>query len=107
MPACASGRAATPPAAPSPMMTTSVSFSLVAIWLPRRAAAPLAVFREVVVVRRLVIRLHRLRLEALLIGGADHRADARIVDEIPADEVGVAAVGGIAERPLVRVAEDH
>src|ERR1700704_3115175 len=71
-PACASGSAATPPAAPRPMMTTSVSFNLVAIW---------ACLGEVlIVVRRLVVRFQVVLLELLLIRGGHHRADARITD---------------------------
>src|SRR6267378_6897729 len=112
MPACASGSAATPPAAPTPTMTTSVSLSLVAMVVSFSKARgapppPLAVFDEVVFVRRLVIRLQRLRLEAFLIRRRHHRADARIGDQIPADEVRVAAVVRIAERALMGVAEHH
>src|SRR5262249_61252679 len=75
--------------------------------LPPAPAALPAVLREVVVVRRLVVRLHRLRLEAVLIRRRHHRADAGIADEIPAYEAGVAAVVRIPERALVRVAEHH
>src|SRR6185295_10455958 len=90
IPACASGSAATPPAAPRPTITTSVSLSLVAIVV-------ISGLGEFVLVGRLVDLLQRLRLQALLIRRADHRADARIVDEIPADVVRVAAVKRIAE----------
>src|SRR5450759_5659508 len=96
-PACASGSAATPPAAPRPMMTTSVSFNLV-LTGPR--------FRErLVVVRRFVVRLQIVLFELLLIRTGHHRPDARVADEIPADEVRVAAVVGIAERALMRVVQ--
>src|SRR5262245_15358807 len=118
-PACASGSAATPPAAPSPMMTTSMSLSRVAMSHPclpvriegaevRRTALAGARRRlgeRIVVVRRLVIRLQLTLLEPLLIDGGDHGAHAGITDEIPADEVRVAAVVRIAERALMRVAE--
>src|SRR5215831_6971058 len=90
-PARASGSAATPPAAPSPAMTTSVFLRSVAM-----AASLHAEGR---------VRIGGLtdglgpRRHALLLGG-DHHADAGIPDQIPADEVGVAAVIGIAERAL-------
>jgi len=46
-------------------------------------------------------------LEALLIRRRHVRTNAGIADEIPADEVRVAAVIRIAERALMRVAQDH
>src|SRR5438067_1689879 len=95
MPACASGSAATPPAAPRPTMTTSASFSLVATCLRE----------SVVVVRRFVVRLQIVRLEPLLIPAAHHRPHTGICDEIPADEMRVAAVMGISKRALMRVAQ--
>src|SRR5262245_1619306 len=105
-PACASGSAATPPPAPSPTMTTSVPLSLVAMMSTRRLAGARGGFREhLVVVRRLVIR-RRLGAHPLIVG-ADQRAHARIADQIPAGEAGVAAVEGIAERALDRVRPNH
>src|SRR5204862_15693 len=97
-PACASGSAATPPAAPSPMMTTSVSLSLVVTGRLRE---------RLVVVRGAMIRFQLLVLERLLVGGGDHRPHTRIADQIPADEIGVAAIVRIAEGALVRVAQHH
>src|SRR6185295_1981980 len=99
MPACAIGSAATPPVAPRPMITTSVSLSRVAmdvleiIMAPRRGLV-----EHRVVVRRLVIGLER-DAHLLLVGG-DDRPHAGIAEEIPADEVVVAAVERIAERAL-------
>src|SRR5215813_4885028 len=93
-PARASGSAATPPAAPSPMMTTSVFLRLMAM------AAPFDRERHVVIDRLAYgLRAHR----HTLVVGAHRQADAGIADEIPADEVGVAAVIRIAERALNRV----
>src|SRR5438445_6112828 len=115
-PGCASGSAATPPAAPSPMMTTSVSFSLVAIRHSsfRLDASAGRVFvilarlgERLVVVRGLVIRLQIVFLEPLLIGGGDIRPHPRISDQIPADEVRVAAVVRIAEGALMSVIEQQ
>ena len=57
------------------------------------------------VVRRLVVR-RQLRAQPLILG-RDVGAHAGIADQIPADEVGVAAVVGIAERALQRVRADH
>src|SRR6185436_8111238 len=111
-PACASGSAAMPPAAPRPMITTSVSLSLVAIRLrpfPVQASARHVLRRRfgerVGVVRGFAIRLELALLELLLFGGAHHRANAWVGDEIPADEVRVAAVVRIAERALQGVVE--
>src|SRR5438105_8990350 len=96
-PARASGSAATPPTAPRPTMTTSVFLRLMAM------AAPFDRERHVVIGRLANgFRAHR---HALVIG-ADSEADAGIADEIPADEIGVAAVIGIAERALDCVCAD-
>src|SRR5690348_13393109 len=92
-PAWVSGRTATPPAAPRPMITTSVLLRSVAI------AAAFPEHREVVG-RAMVRRDPRAHL---LFRGRDRRANARIADQIPADEVGVASVIRIAERPFDRV----
>src|SRR3954447_16427711 len=77
------------------MMATSVSLSLVGMtdWflVPRPG-------EHRVVVRGLVVS-PRGRPETLLVRVHD-RADAGIANEIPADEAGVSAVVGIAERPL-------
>src|SRR5213076_2481585 len=86
-PACVSGSTATPPAAPRPMITTSVFFRSAAI------GAALPEHREVVggaMVRR-DLRAH------LLFRGGDRRSHAWIADQVPADESGVAAVVRIAE----------
>src|ERR1700704_5097643 len=96
-PARASGSAATPPTAPRPTMTTSVFLRLMAM------AAPVDRERHVVIGRLANgFGPHR---HALVIG-AHRQADAGIADEIPADEVGVAAVVRIAERALDRVRAD-
>src|SRR5262245_43330612 len=95
-PALARGRAATPPTAPSPTMTTSVflrSMAMAASLLARAAHGEAGIG---------ISRLpHRLRLyaHALLLGG-DGEAQAGIAEHVPADEVGVAAVIRIAERAL-------
>src|SRR5262245_23237769 len=90
-PARASGSAATPPTAPRPTMTTSVFLRLMAM------AAPFDRERHIVI-GRLANRLRPGR-HALVIG-ADGEPDAGIANQIPADEIGVAAVVGIAERAL-------
>src|SRR5215813_13571753 len=97
-PARASGNAATPPTAPSPMMTTSVFLRLMAM------AAPFDRERHVVI-GRLANRLGSHR-HALVVG-AHRQADAGIADEIPADEIGVATVVRITERALNGVRADE
>src|SRR6185503_8806422 len=98
-PAAASGSTATPPAPPRPTTTTSARSSLVAIALAR--ARVLVELR--VVVSRALKRLE-LRVHALLLGG--HREpQSRITDELPADELAIATVVRIAERPFERVTE--
>src|SRR4029077_12603663 len=94
-PARVSGSAATPPTAPSPTMTTSVFLRSMAMGASLRSA----VHREAGVgIGRGTLGLGA-RLHALLVGG-DRQPDAGIADQVPADEVGVAAVIGIAERAL-------
>src|SRR4051794_27638859 len=94
-PARASGSAATPPTAPSPTMTTSVFLRSMAM----AASLGSAVHREAGVgVSGGALGLGA-RLHALLVGG-DSKPDAGIADQVPADEIGVAAVIGIAERAL-------
>src|SRR5262245_60810764 len=90
-PARASGSAATPPTAPRPTMTTSVFLRLMAM------AAPFDRERHIVI-GRLANGL-RPRRHALVLG-ADGKPDTGIADEIPANEIGVAAVIRIAERAL-------
>src|SRR5215813_8493359 len=85
-PARASGSAATPPTAPRPTMTTSVFLRLMAM------AAPFDRERHIVIGR--LANGFRPRRHALVVG-ADGEADAGIADEIPADEIGIAAVVGI------------
>src|SRR5882672_4833920 len=86
------------------MMTTSVSFSLVAMFqLPMRAEAGGRLRERVVVVRRLVVRLEIFFLQTLLFGRGHHGSDAGIADQIPADEIRVATVVRIPERALMRV----
>src|SRR5262245_60148647 len=104
-PACAIGSTATPPAAPSPITTTSVSLSLVAMF---HVSAMLfktrgGLVEAVEIVRRLVIGLELTGLERLLIRSAHHGPDARIAEQIPSDEIRVAAVVGVAEGTLPRV----
>src|SRR5688572_21881923 len=96
-PLCASGSAAVPPAAPSPTMTTSVFLSWVAM------SAPPGDAEDGVVGGGPVRGLHA-RADPLL-HGRDGQLDAGEPDEVPADEVGVAAVVGIAEHALERVLE--
>src|SRR6476620_12798329 len=105
MPACASGSAATPPAAPSPMITTSVSFSLVAmrqILMRVHVALRRRLVERLVVVGRFVIRLQLVRFERLLVRRCHHRANAGVAEQIPADEIRVAAVVRVAEHALPR-----
>src|SRR5689334_5357225 len=98
-PAAASGSTATPPAPPSPTTTTSARSSLVAIALAcRRVLVELCV-----VVSRALQRLE-LRVHALLLR-SHGEAQARIADELPADEVSIAAVVRVAERAFERVPE--
>src|SRR6476619_6759498 len=93
-PAWASGNTATPPAAPSPITTTSVSLSLVAMfhvsgmWFETCSG----LVEPLEVVRGLVIRLELAALERLLVGRCHHRADARIADQVPAHKICVATV---------------
>src|SRR5271167_3017192 len=96
-PARASGNAATPPTAPSPMMTTSVFL---------RSMAMGAAFHgeHGVLIGRLAHGLRRLH--ALLVLAHRH-AQPRKADQVPADEIGVAAVIGIAERALDCVGADE
>src|SRR5690349_3040033 len=97
MPACASGSAATPPAAPMPTMTTSVSFSLVGIAhlvIGVGAAADARLVEGLVVVGGAMVRLQLAGFERALIARGDHRAHARVADQVPAGEVRVAAVIG-------------
>src|SRR5262245_8922406 len=105
MPAWAMGSAATPPAAPRPMTTTSVSLRRVAmivtaVVIPRRGLR-----EHRVVVGRLVIRLERDADP--LIGFGHDSPDAGIAEQIPADEVRVAAVERIAECALDGVRADE
>src|SRR5436190_7778634 len=101
-PARAMGSAATPPMAPRPMMTTSVCLSRVAMDILETIITVVTSCRgpveHRVVVRRLVIGRQR-DAHLLLVGGHD-RANAGIAEEIPADEVVVAAVKRIAKRAL-------
>src|ERR1700757_2242369 len=89
-PARASGSAATPPTAPSPTMTTSVFL---------RSMAMGAAFHgeHRVLIGRFA---HGLRRFHALLVLADRHADAGKADQVPTDEIGVAAVIGIAERAL-------
>src|SRR4029079_10004542 len=98
-PARGSGSAATPPTAPSPTMTTSVFLRSMAMAASLASAVHRAFHGEAGVgIGRGPLGLGT-RLHALLVGGA-RRPDAGIADQVPADEVGVAAVIGIAERAL-------
>src|SRR5688572_8545967 len=107
-PACASGRAATPPAAPRPTMTTSVrrrsTGMIVAVGSQSRARRLL--LREHGEVVRRLMRRGRPCVEAL-IARRHGQADARVADEIPAYEIGVAAVVRVAERALNRVRQQE
>src|SRR5262245_56043884 len=101
-PACASGSAATPPTAPRPTMTTSTSLSLVAMAHFRHRRVVGGRFHEHVVVVGGLMVGRQLRTQSLLLGRHD-RAHARIREQVPADEVGVAAVKRIAKGALNRV----
>src|SRR5215467_12360803 len=99
MPACASGSTPTPPTAPRPTTTTSVSLSLGMVASVR--VIVLETDRRLVehlrVVRGAMIRFELTVIERCLICRGHARADTGIADEIPADEVRVAAVVRIAE----------
>src|ERR1700730_11246732 len=95
-PARASGSAATPPTAPSPTMTTSVFL--------RSMVMSAAFHREHrFVVGRLANGLRGF--DALLVF-ADRHAQARIADQVPADEICIATIVGIAKRALNRMGAD-
>src|SRR5436309_9381811 len=121
-PPCVRGSTATPPTAPMPTTTTSVSLSLVAMKLAsltvevtRRHLAVIAWLthasagfgERVEIVRGLVIRPQAVCLESLLVGGRHHRAHAGVPDQIPPDEVHVPPVVGIAKHALAGVGQDH
>src|ERR1700749_3793676 len=89
-PARASGRTATPPAAPRPTTTTSVFLRLTAI------AASLVLEHGIGIGRN----PEDARLLHLLFGSAHGHPEARIAYQTPSDEVRVPAVIGIAERAL-------
>src|SRR5262245_17515297 len=93
-PAWASGRAATPPTAPSPTMTTSVLLRFVAM-----TASFLGEHLEVVCRPAIGRRLHA---HALVVLG-DRHAEPGAADEIPADEVRIPAIIRIAEHALDRM----
>src|SRR5499427_5045696 len=93
-PARASGRAATPPTAPRPTMTTSV-------FLRSMATTPALHRKHCVVVCGLADWLCG-GAHALLVRG-DDQTHTGVAEQVPADEIGVAAVVGIAERTLDRV----
>src|SRR5262245_16079311 len=102
-PACVSGSTATPPVAPRPMTTTSVPLSLVAIAF----AGPVVERCLRLVEHASVIRgsMRGRHGDAhLLLARRDGGAHAGIADQIPANEAGIAAVEGIAERALHGVA---
>src|SRR3954468_22935035 len=94
-------------------MTTSVAFNLVATCLRSvRTGVPPKQLRRgpgecLVVVSGLVIRFQLASFELLLIGGRHHRANTGVADNIPADEVPVAAVVRVTECALMRVREDQ
>src|SRR5215469_8301283 len=97
-PACVSGSAATPPTAPSPTMTTSVFFSSVAMTA--------ALHREHCTVVGRLSNCRRLRRHPLFIL-ADRHSDARVTDQVPADEVRIATIIRVAKGALNRVRTDH
>src|SRR5215467_7065388 len=97
-PAWASGRAATPPTAPSPTITTSVFLRFVAI-----AASFLREHLEVV--RRPAIG-RRLHAHALVVLG-DRQTNPRVADQVPANEVCVTTIVRIAEHALDRMRPDQ
>src|SRR5579883_570673 len=88
-PARASGSTATPPAAPRPITATSTGFRLMAIVRPQSRPAV-----------RLDCDFH------LLVFGRDGNARPGIADHLPAAEVGISAVVGIAEHAFQRQAAE-
>ena len=86
---------------PLVLVIAGSAFALVAL---RRDKTRSGFGEHRVVVRRLVIG--RERDPDTLFGCSHHRADAGIADQIPADEIGVAAVKRIAERALNGVGAD-
>src|SRR5216684_1986596 len=100
-PACASGSTPTPPTAPRPTTTTSVSLSLVAMGrLIVNVQAHRRLVEHLRIVRGAMVGLQLIVLERRLIGRGHLRADAWISDQVPPDEVRVAAVVRVAERAL-------
>src|SRR5712691_9474931 len=93
-PAWASGRAATPPTAPSPTMTTSVFLRFVAM-----AASFLREHLEIVCRPAIGRRLHA---HALVVRG-DRHAEPGVANQVPADEVRVPAIIRVAEHALDRM----
>src|SRR6185295_338980 len=101
------GSAATPPTAPRPTMTTSVSFNLVAMLrLDVFGIEARRCLREHLVVVRAFVIGRDVSAEPLLVR-ADARPDTRVADQIPSDEVGVSSVIRIAEGSLNGVRADH
>src|SRR6516165_7207247 len=97
-PDCVSGRAATPPTAPRPTITTSVFF--------RSVATAAAFHREHFVVVRGLTDCRRPHFHPLLVF-ADRHADARIANQVPSHKIRIAAVVRVAEGALDRVRPDH
>src|SRR5262245_51661751 len=107
IPARVSGSAATPPTAPMPTITTSVSGSLVGMAISMWMAADRRFVEALEVVGGLVIWLQLSLLHGLLVGSGDAGLSARVANQVPPDEVRVPAVVRIAERPLPRVIQHH
>src|SRR6266436_1238001 len=100
-PACASGQTAVPPAAPSPMTTTSTGFNISGIGLPPRPAG-LEKWQRI---RRLEIRL-RDDVDLLLVPRDDHPRTWE-AHELPPGEAHVPTVSRVAEHALHGVRADH
>src|SRR5262249_8240969 len=108
IPAWAIGSTATPPTAPRPTTTPSVSFNLVRMGPVSMLLEAGGGFGEhLAIVGGSMIRLQLLTLQHLLVSGRHRCANSWIPNQVPADEVRVAAVVRIAERSLDRVSPHH
>src|SRR5690606_2933612 len=106
-PALTSGNTATPPTAPSPITTTSVLGSSVAMVTSLGNGG--RIYRILGIGRHVIGRLPAGRQASALADFFRRRDDAHtgIANKIPADEVAIATVVGIAEGAVDGVIADH